>query len=72
MTTLRRIEYKIVNGPGASYGTKIIEVPLEKHVELIRKSYPDASVIYVAVLEEWEDDDLGVLTSTGESVIILP
>ena len=66
-----RIQYKIVEGAKLYSGTRIVEVPLDQYIEFVRKTYPEASTVYLELVEEIESND-ELDYSSGESIIILP
>lgn len=70
MSVSYRINYRIVEGSKFISGTRIIDVTLDLYMDVIRKNYPDASVVYLEFVEEIEEDD--TLTVTSGSIVILP
>lgn len=65
-----RIYYKVCEGGAVHTGGRVITEPLDEYIKYMRKTYPEASSVYMEVREEFEDDDDESATAK-ESVIIL-
>lgn len=68
MATLYRIQYKIIEPTKFLAGVRVVEESIDKYIEFLRKTHPDASVIYLELLEEFEAP---ASETAKESVIIL-
>lgn len=67
MATFYRIRYK-VNGPNKSaLGTRVVTLPIARYIDVIRKEYPDATLIYLELEEEFEVEE----ETATESIIIM-
>lgn len=67
MATFYRIRYK-VNGPNkAALGTRVVTLPIARYIDVIRKEYPDATLIYLELEEEFEVEE----ETATESIIIM-
>lgn len=51
-------------------GQRVVESPIEEYMPYLRKQFPDASSIYVELLEEFEREEPEESADT-ESIIIL-
>lgn len=68
MATFHRVKIKIVEGKMVEQAIKTISIPVAEYVEVLRKSYPDAGLIYVEYIDSF---DKAVSVDSSESVIIL-
>jgi hypothetical protein len=71
MTTLYRIKYKVVEGKLTSSGVRVVEKPIDQYIEFIRKTHPDAEIVYLELIEEFEQEEPEESGTAKESVIIL-
>ena len=69
MSRLYRINLKIVENGKTLTGKRIIDVPLEKYIDHLHKTFPDASITYMELEEEWEDTSDS--STSKESVILM-
>lgn len=66
-----RIYYRVVELSGAIHtGGRVITEPIDEYMKVFRRTYPDATSVYMELREEFEDDDDESATAE-ESVIIL-
>jgi hypothetical protein len=65
-----RIAYKVVELGNVYIGGRVVSEPIQDYMKFFRRTYPDASSVYVELMEEFEDDDDESATAT-ESVIIM-
>ncbi len=70
MTTLYRIRYKIVEPKTTLEGVRVVEMPIDRYIESLRKQHPDAASIYLELIEEFEQADVDE-DGDYEGVIIL-
>lgn len=68
MPTLYRINFKIVEPRKTLSGQRVVEVPIDRYIEFIRKQHPDATYVYMELIEEFEQPEE---SADEESVIIL-
>lgn len=69
MTTLYRVIYKIVEPGKHSSGVRIVERPIHEYAQIIRKEHPDATIIHLELIEEFESREES--ETARESIIIL-
>lgn len=65
-----RIAMKVVELDNVFISGRVVREPIEEYMKFLRRAHPDASSIYVELMEEFEDDD-DESAQAAESVIIL-
>lgn len=68
MTTLYRIKFKVVEPKREMAGERVVEMPLERYIETLRRNHPEASSIYMELVSQWDVEDESI---SEESIIIM-
>lgn len=70
MTTLYRIKCKVIEPPDKVYeGERVVEQPVDRYIDFLHKTHPDASYIYLELLEEFEQEEIP-LSATGSMIVL--
>jgi hypothetical protein len=70
MSTAYRIKFKIVEGPKLYSGTRIVDSPIDEYMRHVHKTYPEATYVYIELIEEIEVKDEEA-SASAEGLIIL-
>jgi hypothetical protein len=66
MPTVYRIKYKFIESGKTYSGTRIVDDPIDIYLKHIYKTYPEADLIYIELIEEMQVKD-----ESASSCIIL-
>lgn len=66
-----RIKYKIVENGLTLEGVRNVDKSIGEYIIIIRKDYPDATIVHMELLGEWEDVEVSLSCSAEGALIVL-
>lgn len=65
-----RIRYKIVEAGLTTEGIRNVDKSIGEHVIVVRKEYPDATIVYMELLEEYEEVETSMSFSADAMIVL--